>query len=156
MPKFQSMEKIVSEVLEGNLQARKDDYVLMLCVCEKICPEILNYPFWVVMKNHYTNKLPNWETVSRCRRKIQEKRPDLVSSETPKNNRKTIEMQTSVKAKVSPINSVSTAMVIQQDDTKMVAFEADGLGDGQVDIFGEVHQIKYIELGNTETIKVEE
>lgn len=75
---------------------------------------------------------------------------------TPKNNRKTIEMQTSVKAKVSPINSVSTAMVIQQDDTKMVAFEADGLGDGQVDILGEVHQIKYIELGNTETIKVEE
>lgn len=88
MPKFQSMEKIVSEVLEGNLQARKDDYVLMLCVCEKICPEILNYPFWVVMKNHYTNKLPNWETVSRCRRKIQEKRPDLVSSETAKNRRK--------------------------------------------------------------------
>lgn len=75
---------------------------------------------------------------------------------TPKNNRKTIEMQTSVKAKVSPINSVSTAMVIQQDDAKMVAFEADGLGDGQVDIFGEVHQIKYIELGNTETTKVEE
>ena len=75
---------------------------------------------------------------------------------TPKNNRKTIEMQTSVKAKVSPINSVSTAMVIQQDDTKMVAFEADSLGDGQVEIFGEVHQIKYIELGNTETIKVEE
>ena len=74
MPKFQSMEKIVSEVLEGNLQARKDDYVLMLCVCEKICPEILNYPFW--------------ETVSRCRRKIQEKRPDLVSSETAKNRRK--------------------------------------------------------------------
>lgn len=88
MPKFQSMEKIVSEVLEGNLQARKDDYVLMLCVCEKICPEILNYPFWVVMKNHYTNKLPNFKTVERCRRKLQGKYPDLVSSETAKNRRK--------------------------------------------------------------------
>lgn len=74
----------------------------------------------------------------------------------PKNNRKTIEMKTSVKSKTSPINSVSTAMVIQQDDCKMVAFEADGLGDGQVDIFGEVHQIKYIELNGSNTMEVKE
>jgi hypothetical protein len=66
---------------------------------------------------------------------------------TPKNNRKTVEMNTSVKSKLSPINSVSTAMVIQTDDTKVCAFEADGLGDGQIDIFGEVHQVKFIELG---------
>lgn len=66
---------------------------------------------------------------------------------TPKNNRKTVEMSTSVKSKLSPINSVSTAMVIQSDDTKVCAFEADGLGDGQIDIFGEVHQVKFIELG---------
>lgn len=74
----------------------------------------------------------------------------------PKNNRKTIEMKTSVKAKTSPINSVSTAMVVQQDDCKMVAFEADGLGDGQVDIFGEVHQIKFIELNGSNTMEVKE
>lgn len=66
---------------------------------------------------------------------------------TPKNNRKTVEMSTSVKSKLSPINSVSTAMVFQSDDTKVVAYEADGLGDGQIDIFGEVHQVKFIELG---------
>lgn len=66
---------------------------------------------------------------------------------TPKNNRQTVEMSTSVKSKLSPINSVSTAMRIQSDDTKVVAYEADGLGDGQIDIFGEVHQVKFIELG---------
>lgn len=91
MPKFQSMEKIVSEVLEGNLQARKDDYVLMLCVCEKICPEILNYPFCVVMKNHYTNKLPNFKTVERCRRKLQGKYPQLI--DTKKANIRSAEKQ---------------------------------------------------------------
>ncbi len=38
----------------------------------------------------------------------------------------------------------------------MVAFEADGLGDGQVDIFGEVHQIKFIELNGSNTMEVKE
>lgn len=87
MTKLKTMEKVVAEILEHNLQARKDDYVLMVSVCEKLCPEILNRPFWVVMQNHYTNNLPNWETISRCRRKIQEKRPDLVSPHVARKRR---------------------------------------------------------------------
>jgi hypothetical protein len=47
-------------------------------------------------------------------------------------------------------------MVVQQDETKVVAFEADGLGDGQIDIFGEVHQVKYIELKDENTMEVKE
>lgn len=88
MSKLNTMEKVVAEILEHNLQARKDDYILMVSVCEKLCPEILNYPFWVVMQNHYTNNLPNWETISRCRRKIQEKRPDLIVPDTERKRRK--------------------------------------------------------------------
>lgn len=75
---------------------------------------------------------------------------------TPENNHKTVRMETSVSSKLRPIKSVSTSMVVQQDDCKMVAFEADGLGDGQVDIFGEVHQIKFIELNGSNTMEVKE
>ena len=66
----------------------------------------------------------------------------------PINNRKTVSMTTVVKTKLSPINSVHTQMVLQQDNQKIVGYEADGLGEGQIDIFGEVHEVKYIELSN--------
>lgn len=85
--KLQTMEKVVLEILEESPQARQDDYILMVKVCEKINPQILNYPFWLVMKNHHFD-LPNWETVTRCRRKIQQKRPDLVSPATSRKRRK--------------------------------------------------------------------
>ncbi len=50
---------------------------------------------------------------------------------TPENDRKSIKINTVVKSKISPIKAVTTAMVVQQDESKLVAFEADGLGDGQ-------------------------
>lgn len=67
---------------------------------------------------------------------------------TPTSNRRAIAIKTTVKTKVSPIVPVDTQMVIQQNGDKVVAFEADGIGDGQIDIFGEAHEVKYIDLGN--------
>lgn len=75
---------------------------------------------------------------------------------TPENGRKSIKINTVVKSKISPIKAVTTAMVVQQDEDKLVAFEADGLGDGQVDIFGEVHEVKYINLNSESTMEVKE
>lgn len=75
---------------------------------------------------------------------------------TPENDRKSIKINTVVKSKISPIKAVTTAMVVQQDEGKLVAFEADGLGDGQVDIFGEVHEVKYINLNSESTMEVKE
>ncbi len=75
---------------------------------------------------------------------------------TPENDRKSIKINTVVKSKISPIKAVTTAMVVQQDESKLVAFEADGLGDGQVDIFGEVHEVKYINLNSESTMEVKE
>lgn len=75
---------------------------------------------------------------------------------TPENDRKSIKINTVVKSKISPIKAVTTAMVVQQDEDKLVAFEADGLGDGQVDIFGEVHEVKYINLNSESTMEVKE
>lgn len=78
MAKLHTMEKIVLEVLEKCPNTRLDDYILMLEVCKKTNPSVVNYPFGLVMQNHHFN-IPNWETVTRCRRKIQAKRPDLVA-----------------------------------------------------------------------------
>ena len=74
---------------------------------------------------------------------------------TPKNNRKSIDVEYSVVGKPRPINAVNASMVVQQNDGQMSVFEADGIGEGQVDIFGEVHEIKYIDLGNN-SIKIKE
>lgn len=82
MAKLNTMEKVVLEVLESSKSARQDDYVLMWLVCEKICPAVNEVRFAEAMFHHKKHKMPNWETVTRCRRKIQEKRPDLIENET--------------------------------------------------------------------------
>lgn len=82
MAKLNSTEKIVLTVLEESPLARQDDYILFCRVCEKLTPDIMNYPFWLVLANHKLHKLPNWKTIERCRRKIQANRPDLANPKT--------------------------------------------------------------------------
>lgn len=86
--KLQTMEKIVLEILEKSPAARTDDYVLMWLVCNKTKPELCEKPFADVLYHHNSLGLPNWETVTRCRRKIQQKRPDLVVPATSRKRRK--------------------------------------------------------------------
>jgi len=74
---------------------------------------------------------------------------------TPKNGRKSIDAEYSVVGKPRPISPVSASMVVQQSEGSTSVFEADGIGEGQVDLFGEVHQVKYIELSNN-SIKIQE
>lgn len=88
MAKLHTMETLVLEILEQSPAARSDDCVLMWLVCDKTKPEIVEKPFADVLYNHKSLGLPNWETVTRCRRKIQEKRPDLVPAETARKRRK--------------------------------------------------------------------
>lgn len=85
---LQTMEEIVLEVLEKSPLARADDYVLMWLVCLKLKPEITEKPFSDVMYHHNTLGLPNWESVTRCRRKIQQNRTDLISQDTARRRRK--------------------------------------------------------------------
>lgn len=87
MSRLQTMEKVVLEILEKSPKAREDDYVLMWLVCEKLSPEIITKPFADVMYHHKSWGLPNWESVTRARRKVQEKRPDLVSPAKAKKRR---------------------------------------------------------------------
>lgn len=84
MSRLQTYEKVVLEVLEESQLAREDDYFLMHRVCEKLCPEIIGKPFGMALIMHKELDLPNWKSVERARRKVQEKRPDLVSPEKAK------------------------------------------------------------------------
>ncbi len=77
MPNLLSTEKLVLQVLEEQPKTREDDYLLMLFVTAKINIDLLNQSFSDVMLGRHNNGLPNWETVTRCRRKIQEKNPHL-------------------------------------------------------------------------------
>lgn len=88
MAKLHTMESIVLRLLEEDPLARDDDYYLMCLVCEELNPDLLYTPFAKVMIQHKEQGLPSWETVTRCRRKIQQKRPDLVSSEIAEKRRK--------------------------------------------------------------------
>lgn len=89
---LESMEKVVLQVLEESLYARQDDYVLMYFVCEKINPEILKKPLNMALYNHNELGLPNFDTITRARRKIQANRPDLKIEKTAKNRRKREQM----------------------------------------------------------------
>jgi hypothetical protein len=91
MSKLKTMEKIVIQILEEKPQARKNDYLLWLFVCEVTCPHLMNFPFWVVIQNH-SYELPNLKSVERARRKIQEKYPELKSFNTMINRKKEEEL----------------------------------------------------------------
>lgn len=95
MSKLQTMENIVVQVLEECPVAREDDYILYAMVCARenqktvaVYGDYLTKPFLDVMLGHKVYKMPNWGTVTRCRRKVQEKRPDLVSPEKAKKRHK--------------------------------------------------------------------
>ena len=88
MSKLHTMEKVVLRVLESIPAARSDDYVLMWYVCCEVKPEITEMPFAYVLCHHKLLGMPNWETVTRCRRKIQEKRPDLISPDTARKRKR--------------------------------------------------------------------
>ena len=59
MSKLKTMEKVVLQILEEKPATRKDDYVLMLEVCNKLCPAVLDYDFRKALFCHNTLKIPS-------------------------------------------------------------------------------------------------
>ena len=69
---------LVESELVNNPQTRNSDTDLYISICEKLNPGVTeNYPFSYVMKNRRDLGLPNFESVGRCRRRIQENHPLL-------------------------------------------------------------------------------
>ena len=72
---------IVKAILEEDKLAREDDCYLMLKVLEKTHPEEVGKRFSEVMLNAKRNKI-NFESIRRCRQKVQEKNPQLKNIKT--------------------------------------------------------------------------
>ena len=51
MNRLQTMESVVFKVLDERPETRKDDYLLMLAVCEELTPEIIKCSFASVLYN---------------------------------------------------------------------------------------------------------
>lgn len=71
MNKLYKVEDIVYQVLKEVPEARKDDFVLVAEVYNRIQPLINNVSFNQVMLAHKELGLPYFESISRCRRRLQ-------------------------------------------------------------------------------------
>ena len=81
--KIKNIEKIVKEILEEDELARRDDCYLILKVVEKLYPMEVGKTFYSVMISA-TNRGISFETITRARRRVQQKNPWLKDDETAK------------------------------------------------------------------------
>lgn len=74
------LEPLVLKALLSDDRCKKDDFILYLSVVEQMGVDT-NITIHSVLKNHNLFKLPSFESVSRCRRKLQERDVSLKSDE---------------------------------------------------------------------------
>lgn len=79
--KLQSLKKVVEEILQKDKLARKDDCYLILEVIRKMFPLEVGKTFASVMFNAKSKGI-SFESITRVRRKIQKKYPELKDKET--------------------------------------------------------------------------
>lgn len=87
MKNYKSVEQLIFPILEEIPSTRDDDKVLYIELCKKENPQVLKMGFEQVFSNLNLFDLPSYDTVSRCRRKIQAKYPLLRGSEKATNSR---------------------------------------------------------------------
>lgn len=78
--KLPKLEEVVKEVLEESIEARNDNFKLVLKVYKKLDIPV-QFQFMDLMLEHSKYKLPSFESVERARRKIIEKHPELAEYE---------------------------------------------------------------------------
>lgn len=77
------LEHVVKEVLEESIEARNDNFKLVLKVYEKLNVPV-KFQFMDLMLEHSKYNLPSIESVTRARRKVVEKHPELKETEEVK------------------------------------------------------------------------
>ena len=68
---------VVEHILQRHPDARDSDFRLFGWVCAVIKPDVMSLPFKQVLWQHQELDLPSYETITRIRRKLQEKNPEL-------------------------------------------------------------------------------
>lgn len=90
MEKIKKVEDVVIDVLEKNIRARQDDFILYGAVLKRLGID-LKQSMCEFLANARMNKMPSFETVTRCRRHCQELRQDLVDTKTAVKREENIE-----------------------------------------------------------------
>jgi hypothetical protein len=72
-------EAMVLEVLQEVEAARSDDYILFAEIIERFYPEVGMIPFRTALVMHNEMAVPSYESITRVRRKVQRKFPELAS-----------------------------------------------------------------------------
>lgn len=80
MKDLKTVEKKVRAILEKNEDARNDDMVLFLSLCNVYLKDAGALPLAEIMTQYKYLGLPSFESVSRTRRKVQARHPELVGS----------------------------------------------------------------------------
>lgn len=82
MKTIKNTEEYVLSVLERNLRARADDFILYGAVLKSMGVDLINTSIGEFLATAKIRKYPSFETVTRCRRHIQELRQDLTDKKT--------------------------------------------------------------------------
>ena len=77
MAKIKKIEPIVLDILKNNPEARGDDFILVFEVYKHYV--VKDERLETICIHHKQLDLPSFETITRCRRKLQMKNPELAS-----------------------------------------------------------------------------
>ncbi len=80
MDSLKTIEGKVRAVLQKNEDARNDDMVLYLALCNFYLKDAGTMPLAQIMTKHRELGLPSFESVGRTRRKLQERHPELLGN----------------------------------------------------------------------------
>lgn len=80
MENLRTIEQKVRAVLEQDVDARNDDMTLYVRICDTYVKGVSRQPFETVMLQYRLLGLPNFESVSRIRRKLQAEVSELSGS----------------------------------------------------------------------------
>lgn len=78
MKDLKTIEKKVRAILEKNEDARNDDMVLYLSLCNACLRDAGALPLAEIMTQYKYFGLPSFESASRTRRKVQARHPELA------------------------------------------------------------------------------
>lgn len=79
---LKKLEPYVIKVLQRNERARKDDFILYGGVLKELGVDLKNTTLYDFLATAKDTKIPPFESVSRCRRHIQELMPELKDGKT--------------------------------------------------------------------------
>lgn len=82
MSKLYKYKDLVKYQLENYPATRNNDALLYYRVCEWINSDIIGKPFGYVLTNLKEFELPTYDTIGRCRRKLQAEFPELAANPT--------------------------------------------------------------------------